>query len=38
MATLDDDNLSDASLIEDEDDEGSKMDTDNEVLFKTFNQ
>ena len=38
MATLDDDSLSDASLIEDDDDEGGKMDTDdnvagNEVFF-----
>lgn len=40
MATLDEDSLSDASLIEDDDDDGGKMDTDdvgagNEVLFKT---
>ena len=33
MAALDDDSLSDASLIEDDDDEGgaTKMDTDDEV-------
>ena len=32
MATLDEDSLSDASLIEEDDDEGgTKMDTDNEV-------
>jgi hypothetical protein len=41
MATLDDDSLSDASLIEDDDDEGGKMDTDedvggNEVLIVTI--
>lgn len=28
MATLDEDSLSDASLIEDDDDDGGKMDTD----------
>ena len=32
MATLDEDSLSDASLIEEDDDEGgAKMDTDNDV-------